>query len=175
MADLASRTITEPKGSTNLSTADTTTSTVVAQTAAAQPVQDLAQTSTTSYSRPPETQPSVPSSVAAANAPITEMPYAPTTQGRPPVQVPITQSQPISAPEVGTRPVISIPIIPVPVTPVTTPVGDVGGGSGSGGGGGMLGGGAAEEPAAKGEVKKSWLPVILMATGLLVLFVKRKK
>lgn len=170
MADLASRTIIEPKGSTNLSTAETTTSTVVAQTEAAQPVQDLAQTSTTTYSRPPETQPSITTTVAAANAPITEMPYAPTTESRPSTQVPITQSQPLSAPEVGTRPVSVIPIIPIPASPT----GGTTGGSG-GGGGGMLGGGAAEEPAAKGEVKKSWLPVILMVTGLLVLFVKRKK
>jgi hypothetical protein len=51
-----------------------------------------------------------------------------------------------------------------------------GAGVGSIGGGGFGGGGGASEPeGAKGEVKKSWLPVILIVIGAFVLITKKKK
>lgn len=65
----------------------------------------------------------------------------------------------------------TVEAVPLPILPVEPPTLSGGGGGGGFGGGGVGGG----EESGGAEPRKSWLPVILILTGIAVLLVKTKK
>jgi len=160
-------------------------------TASLSPVDQLVQNSTTSYTRPPETQPSVPTSVTIATtqqetstaSSTAETPYTPpiltTSTGataqpvKPSYELPKTSEPIASKPQETitsvTKPLIINQLMIDPVIGTSIPLSNGGsGGGGFGGGGGM----PEEKTAEAGVQKKSLLPILLMAIGATLILTK---
>ncbi len=165
-------------------------------------LEQLVKDSTVSYSRPVETQPSIPTSVAIATAlspasttptgtststsSLAEAPsassptsndtgagqttYTAPVSSTPPI---LTLSQPITTNimagtlTVASRPLVGDTLMIDPVSGTTVPISS-GGGFG-GGGAGMM---PEEKSATKAVQKKSWMPALLIATGLILIATK---
>lgn len=154
------------KETTTTSTAETSAPQTIAPVS---PVQQVAESSTTEYSRPIETQPTLTYTEAIVSR-IPALTSEPATTDKPTVTA-------------ETRPLVVNNLMIDPVAGTTTALTSLGmpqtGGGAVGGGtfGGGGGGGVAPESSAKtGTIaKKSWLPIILIVAGIIVLLKKTKK
>ena len=147
MAELATKEITEP---------------VREVVTSVSPVEQLVQQSTTTYSQPPEITSAGSTTIGkilAANSPTTTS-TRPADSG-----TPLSTTATVQPQTLYTRPLLIGNLMIDPVTGtstvLTTP-------SAMGSGGGM-GGGASEKSASTGVQKKSWLPVLLIGTGIVII------
>lgn len=140
-----------------------TTSEVIAPSTIT-PVQELAQTSTTSYTRPPETQPSLTTQEAI----VYSRPTTTNTAQPKPSTTATTTTEPIAQ----TRPLLVNNLLIDPVAGTTTALTSTGLPAMGGGFGGAS---APEDTSGKAATKKSWIPLILIAIGIVVLMKKTKK
>lgn len=170
MAD--GRIITEPTTTTTTGAESATTSTS-ATPSTITPVQQLAESSVVDYSRPAETVPSLTNTAAIITAASNTTPTDTSTLQK--IQPQTTGTSTITTkPSVNaqTRPLVVNNLMIDPIGGTTTALTSTGL---PGVGGGGFGGEASEPASEQTPKKKSWIPIILITAGILILFLKKSK